>query len=330
MTKATEIEHVNPDPLRASIPLPFHHVLFPYGFPVYVKANDITIIRAAELSWGSFRQRYRETPIEIRFIVSDVSSRRRPPVPSFRAQANLLVLVADAHNFGCCDLIAGFGFASVTKAAVSNRDYVRYHFLDAMVYTLLDARHLVAVHAACVAKDRRGVLFVGDSGAGKSSLAYACARRHWTYVSDDATALIRRKAGRAVLGNPQSFRFRPATAVLFPELRAPSKLRNGKPTIEIRTEDLPGIRTSDECVVQFVIFLNRLDCDVEVPSLVPVPRREALRRLSQDPWPTELLIQEERVQALERLLEAECLELTYRQFDPAIDLLETLVQRGKS
>lgn len=330
MTKVTTAPISNCDPLHAFVPLLHHVVLFPYGFPVHIRSNDITLIRAAELSWGSFKQRYRETPLEIRFVVSDFPSRRRPPIPVFRAQANLLVLVADGHNFGCCDLLSGLGFASVTKTAVSNRDYIRYHFLDAIVYTLLDARHLVAIHAACVEKDGKGVLLAGDSGAGKSSLAYACARRNWTYISDDATSLLRHKPGRTVVGNPQGFRFRPATATLFPELRGPTKTRNGKPTIEIRTEDLPGIRTANESTANFIIFLNRLDNDVEAPSVTPVLSNELLRRLSQNPWPAELSIQDERARALERLLEAECFELTYRQFDPAIDLLEMIVRRGKS
>jgi predicted ATPase len=316
------------DPLRSFVSFPFHHVLFPYGFPVQIKANNPGVIRAAELSWAGFRQRFRETPIEVRFLVSEFPSRRKPASPIFRAQANLLTIVADQHNFGCCDLAAGFGFACITKAAVFNADYLRYNYLEAMVYTLLDTRHLVAMHAACVSLHGCGFLLIGDSGAGKSSFAYACARRGWTYVSDDASCIVRRRSGRSVLGNPQTFRFRPAASNLFPELQGQIKLRNNKPTLEVRTERLENIHTANEAAVNYLVFLNRSEAAAEAPHLAAVSREAALKRLLQQTWPTELAIHEERLQAIERLLEAEMYELNYGRFDPAIDLLEDLVRRS--
>ena len=125
-----------------------------------------------------------------------------------RAQSNLLAGVAGRENFQCCDLEKGFAFAWVTEAVVENTDFFRYHFLEAMTWCLLDTRHLVSIHAACVALNGRGMLLAGNSGVGKSSLAYACARRGWTYTSDDATSLVRRDRGRTALGNPRVFRFR--------------------------------------------------------------------------------------------------------------------------
>jgi hypothetical protein len=331
MIKHDQMDAAVSDPLCSFLPLPFRHVLFPYGFPIHIKCNEETVIRLAEQTWGSFQQRSRDAPIEIRFLVSAPPVRRRPGPPVFRAQANLLSIVADAHNFACCDLAAGFGFACVTRGTVSNGDYLRYHFLEAIVYSLLNAKHLVAVHAACVTKDGHGVLLVGNSGAGKSSFAYACMRRGWTYVSDDASLLPRRRTGRVIVGNPQTFRFRPTASILFPELQGQTKVRNGKPTVEVRTENLRDSKTANECTVDYVIFLNRLEDRVDTPTLASVPQGEALRRLCQeDVWPIELSIQQERVQAIERLLDAELFVLTYREFDPAIDLLEQVITRGKS
>jgi hypothetical protein len=320
---------VPPDPLGASMALPFQHVLFPLGFPVQVRSNDQAVIRAAELSWGSFTQRFREAPIEIRFLISEIPTRRKPPNPAVRAQSNLVTIVADSHNFASCDLVGGFGFACLTKAAVMNRDYLRQYFLEAMAYMLLDTSRIVALHAACVGKDHQGVLLAGDSGAGKSSLAYACARRGWTYVSDDASSLVLRKPGRVVIGSPQAFRFRPSASHLFPELHGTTKARNGKPTMEIRTEHLPHVITADECEIDYIVFLHRSEIEVDTARLAPVSREEALRRLVQNPWPSELLILEERVAAIERLLEARCYELTYKHLHPAIDLLELMIHRGK-
>ncbi|MBV8812006.1 MAG: hypothetical protein JO033_25340 [Acidobacteriaceae bacterium] len=330
ITKYGDIGVEVADPLKAYVPMPFQHVLFPFGFPVQIKSNDSVVVRLAEQSWGRFEQHFRDSPIEVRFLVSDFLARRRPPPPIYRAQGTLLTLVADAHNFGCCDLANGFGFACVAPGTVAKRDYFRFYFLESMVCMLLDNRHLVAVHAACVAIEDHGVLLVGPSGVGKSSLAYACMRRGWTYISDDGSSLLRRRPGRVVVGNPQSFRFRPSASVLFPELQGHAKLRNGKPTVEITTEQLRAGKTTTQCRIDYVVFLNRQKDEVDPPHLTPVARDESLRRLFQkNVWPTELSTNEERLEAVERLLDAQLLELTYKAFDPAIDLLEQTVRRGK-
>jgi hypothetical protein len=313
------------DPLGASIPLPYHHVLFPFGFPVHIKTNEQGIIRAAEQCWAAFPQRFRESPLQMRIVVSESSSTRRPPAPVIRAQANLLTMVADSQNFACCDLATGFGFVSISKAALFNRDYLRYHFLEGLVYALLETQHLVSVHAACVVKDGHGVLFVGNPGAGKSSLAYACARRGWTYISDDASRLVRRRPGRQVLGNPHSFRFRPTATTLFPELRGRVKLRNGKPTVEVRTEALTHLLTANDCTVDYVVFLDRRPQPDGPARLTPLSEEECLRGLFYSPWPPELPIHQERLAAVERLLKAQLYRMDYLEFDPAIDLLEQTI-----
>ena len=313
------------DPLLAATPLPHRHVLFPYGFPAHIKSNDPDVIRSAELSWGAYEERFREKPVELRIIVSECVTRRQPPTPAFRAQANLLTVVSDANNYGCCDLAKGFGFASLTRAAVTHGDFLRYYFLEGMIYTLLDTQYMATVHAACVGRNDCGVLLVGDSGAGKSSLAYACTRRGWTYVADDASSLVMRRRGRTVVGNPRTFRFRPSVSELFPELQGHVKDRNGKPTLEVRTELFRDLKTAQECEIGYVVFLNRKASDEALHELVPVARPERFRRLFQNPWPVELAIHEDRMAAIERLVDAPGFELSYRQLDPAIDLLEKLV-----
>jgi hypothetical protein len=316
------------DPLQTSVPLAFHRVLFPLGFPTSIKSNEPSVIRAAEESWGAFHQKVHFAPIEVRLVISDVLSRRRPSIPSFRAQSNLLMLVADKDNFGCCDLATGFGFASLTKAATTHRDYLRYHFLEAMVYTLLDTQRMRTIHAACVEFQGHGVLLLGESGAGKSSLAYAATRRGWTYLCDDGTSLILHKTGRTVVGNPQTIRFRPSALTLFPEIKGRSKVRNGKPTIEIRTELLHQFKITHESTVDLLVFLNR--SETTIPRARTVSSQDVFRRLSKDAFPVELSVNEERSRAVERLLSADAIELDYQDFNLALDLLESVIRGNKS
>ena len=252
--------------------------------------------------------------------------------PVFRAQGNLFTAVADRENYFCCDLQGGFGFGWVTQATAADSPYLRYHVIEAMAHSLLENRHLVTLHAACVALDGYGVLLAGDSGSGKSSLAYACAHRGWTYCSDDASSLVVRGGGRTVIGNPEGFRFRSTAVDLFPEFQGLKDHRrwNGKPTIEVRTSSLPEIRTAFEARIGNVVFLNRSDGADGEAQLLPVSEAEATARLFVSPWPAEMTAKGDLRAAVDRLAGAPAYELRYRDLDGAVDRLEQLVRGGHS
>ncbi|MFL6353286.1 MAG: aldolase [Bryobacteraceae bacterium] len=323
------------DPLLAFVPLPFEHIFYPFGFPVQIKSNEKAVLHAAERSWGTSRKRFDEAQLEVRYLICN-GPRKRAPAPVCRAQGNVLTMVADEHNYACSDLMRGFGSAWLTERTVDEVEYFRYTFLEGLVYGLLENVHLVALHAACVVRDGHAVLLAADSGMGKSSLAYACACRGWTYVSDDGTSLIRRGTGRTVIGNPRSFRFRPSAADLFPELRdhavtgaqSPNRFRKGKPSFEVWTESLPRIQTAPEANVDHIVFLKREAQFKGSARLVPISRETALRRWLPGAWPTELPLYQQRSAAVERLLEAELFDMSYYDLDATVDLLEHLVDRG--
>jgi len=116
---------------------------------------------------------------------------------------------------------------------------------------------------------------VGESGAGKSSLAYACARKGWEFLSDDSSALVRKRPGRIVVGNPHQMRFRESAIELFPELHTQrvTPRATGKMAIELATTTLKEIATATECQVDYIVFLNRRE--PARPGLSPLPREVA-------------------------------------------------------
>jgi hypothetical protein len=63
---------------------------------------------------------------------------------------------------------------------------------DLLIYSLLILLRywgLYAMHAACVANNRVGCMFVADCDSGKSTLAFSLVRQGWAYVSDDSILL---------------------------------------------------------------------------------------------------------------------------------------------
>jgi hypothetical protein len=316
------------DPLLTRTPLEHELLCFPYGFPARIRSNSRLIMDAAEVSWSGCGQRFEVPPIEIRLLVSDSHSPGLRDAPVFRSQGHLISIAGDSENFAVLDLRGGFSFGWVTKNTAANAEYLRQCFLDVMIYPLLETRHMATVHAACVNRNGKGVLLAGDSGAGKSSLSYACARRGWTYISDDTSAFIRSAPRPLVIGRPQKFRFCEEAGDLFPEFRGrQSTVRMyGKPTIEVRTSTLEGLRTADQSPVDYVIFLNRRAYEGGPPALLAISPELAWGQLRKSLWEVEVPEFQERHDALRRLLAIPAWELRYGDLGAAVALLEQLVE----
>jgi hypothetical protein len=245
----------------------------------------------------------------------------------YRGQKHLLSIVADAQNFAVCDREQGFAFAWIDRDAADHTAYLRYHFLEAIALSMLSSCHVTPLHAACVELDGQGVLLCGNSGAGKSSLSFACARAGWKYISDDASYLVRKGGGRLIVGNSHQVRFRPSAAELFPELEglSPTPRVTGKPSIEVPTALMPGVTTARQSTVEYIIFLNRVESDRA--ELVPFPKELAIEWASQSQAGT---APNDEIQAasVRELLNAQLFELRYRTLDGAVAQLEGLIRRG--
>jgi hypothetical protein len=312
------------DVLLRKAQLPLRAVFYPMGFPVEVVTNSVEVLAAAEESWGHFVQVFSQRTVELRFGVIDGGSIECPPEVTYRAHRNLRSMIADQDNFCVCDLKQGFAFGWLTPGAVEHHNYFRYHFLEAAAsFFLIDSPCVTLIHAACVMMAGRGVLLCGDSGAGKSSLAFACARAGWTYLSDDLSLLVQGGEDHVVVGNPHMFRFRDSAADLFPELKGEriTPRAVSKPTIEFPSERVPQITIADKCSVSYIVFLNRREPDS--PGLISYPRDIALQWFELGIDADEL--QEARLAAIHNLLTVEILELRYRDLDCAVEELEKLV-----
>lgn len=316
------------DPLLYHHPLPLRLTLYPLGFPLILETNSEDVRRAAEESWpaGATSVRFDAQPIHIRAGVFGKQAGALPDPPVFRAYRALLSIVADAANSAVSDLKGGNGFCWVTPQVAASRDYFRYFFLEAIGYSLLSSLYLSPIHGACVERGGRSIVLCGASGAGKSSLAYACARRGWTYVCDDVVNIVRGADPGYVVGSCASLRLRPDAPRLFPELasRAAGRRPNGKTNIELRTTTLPAIRIRGESHVSHVVFLNR--SRAAWPHLGPVTPIVARRRLSDLPnyGPASMHAAWKRsIRALVKHSKAH--EFFYSDIDAAVTFLEAFV-----
>jgi hypothetical protein len=244
-------------------------------------------------------------------------------------QNNLLTNIADAENFAVCDFIQGFSSIWVNQAAVAHKSYLRYFFLEAAALCQIVTRYATPVHAACVELEGSGILLCGDSGVGKSTLAYALSRTGWTYVTDDAAFLVLGREGRQVVGNCHQFRFRPSAVEFFPELRGmevTQRAEVGKPSIELVTYPARQITRSFTSSIDHIVFLSRRD--VSRQELVPFSRKVARYFMLQPLFSMPDMLKSQAA-AIDKLLEGELFELRYSSLEWAIDRLGRLVREGR-
>jgi HPr Serine kinase C-terminal domain len=316
------------DPIGCDFSFPLRAVFHPLGFPVEIATNCADVLAAAEENWKLFQAVFPKASVQLRIAVLESTGDDCPVPPTCRGQRNLVMFVAGPQDFAVCDLTAGFASCWLTTTTVRHQAYVRYHFLDAMALLLIESLYLTPVHAACVAFKGRGVLLCGNSGAGKSSLSYACARRGWTFVSDDASFLVRGRNHRVVVGNPHQLHFRESATELFAEFksRSLSPRINGEIAIELATSMVPEILTSSQSAVEFLVFLNRQPSGPA--TLRPFSKERALGYMEQVVCYGDRNLREAQRASLVDLLSAEVLELHYSDLNAAVRCLEARITGG--
>ena len=303
-------------------------MFYPLGFPTELRTNSAEILSQARNLWSIFEKRFDTEPIRVDVHVMEGDTADCPPTPVCRIMYPLIISVADTDNYSIAHLDRKRTQITISRAAEKHSSYLGYFFLGCAPLNHIDTMYATPVHAGCVSLNGRGVLLCGDSGAGKSSLSYGCARAGWTYVSDDASSLLNDGKDRLIIGNCHQVRFRPSAAKLFPELEGLeiTPRAAGKPSIELPTAPMHGITCAPTAQVEFLVFLNRRLPGP--PELVPY-RKDVARYFMRQVLYGSAESRAVQYAALERLLTAEIFELRYSDLGWAVHRLETLAREGR-
>jgi len=320
-------QQVQPDSFLAGFDLHLRQTFFPLGFPLRLETNSPDVVAAAEEGWGEFSQAFEGPPLRL-FLGVVASDEPVLTIKSvFSSREHLATTFADPSNFIVCDFRENLAFGWVTRSVAADHSLLRYRFLTPAAHTMAHQKAMAPVHAALVVKDGVGIMLCGDSMAGKSTLAYACARAGWSYVTDDGTFLVRGELDRYAIGDFTNLRLREDAVQLFPELgnRLAVVRPNGKIALEIPTRELP-IRTLPGHSVDHVVYLDRADC--EGASLWSYSWESAIEEWKQYvPFGTDA-VRAAQMECHRRLLSAGMWRMRYARLDDAIDRLAKLAATG--
>lgn len=195
-----------------------------------------------------------------------------------------------------CGAVEGAGFVAVnaqqrTALIVVPHEllrypyHVRYELLEFAVYLLAQrVQGLVPLHAACVGDGRRGVLLMGPSRSGKSTLVLQCLLAGLDFLAEDSVLV--RPAGLVATGVANFLHLRP-DALRFLEPAQRSKVLHGAAVIRRRS----GVRKVEVDLrhrsyrlartplrIEAVLFLSARRAG-PAGLLVPLGRSAALGRL---------------------------------------------------
>jgi hypothetical protein len=180
------------------------------------------------------------------------------------------------------------GLVSVSAELLRFPYHLRYEVIEFTVFTLAcRAQGLVPLHAACVGLNGRGILLMGTSGAGKSTVALQCLLEGFDFLSEDS-----------VFVEPKSMR---ATGVAnFLHVRADSLRWLGRSRVRSIISGSPAIRRRSG-IEKFEVDLRRKEFSLAKsplkiigvaflsprsggpgPLLKPLSRSETLARLERE------------------------------------------------
>lgn len=154
---------------------------------------------------------------------------------------------------------------------------VQAHLVVSLSVLLRD-RGQFALHAAALTSNAGGILVVGPSDVGKSTLAYNLVRAGWHFVSDDSVVLGHSERGIEARSLRRAFGLDPDAADRFPEIHAHARPQAGEPDKwSVDVAALHPEREAEACVPRLVVFPTI--ANVSRSSVEPLSMGEAFVRL---------------------------------------------------
>jgi len=212
-------------------------------------------------------------------------SASEPPPTQLQGGAGLLTVVMDAANFAVISPAERTGLVAISTPMLRFSRQVRYELLEFAVFALAHrGQGLVSLHAACVGWKQRGLLLIGESGAGKSVLSLHCALRGLDFLTEDATFVVPETMLATGVSNflhvkADSLRFLHDAAMVSRIQQSPViRRRSGVEKFELDMRRLPRPPARKPLALSGIVFVSRARAGTG-PMLRTVGRRDLIDRL---------------------------------------------------
>jgi hypothetical protein len=181
------------DPFHERSPPRFRRSLQLLGAQIHFETDARALLQLVDDAFGNLpRHRFSSNTPELQISIlrgkpPHIGDRSAPaPLALFHAGGVLGGSAADS-NFVVASPRERTALVVVSPRMMRFPYHVRYELIEFAVFSLAArVQRLVPLHAACVGLGGRGVLLMGNSGAGKSTVALQCLLDGFDFLSEDS------------------------------------------------------------------------------------------------------------------------------------------------
>jgi hypothetical protein len=155
------------------------------------ESDNRDLLRLVDAAYSDLpAHRFASTPpdFRVRLVLAPAANRQtRPPAISMLSGPDILGAATESSNFALLSVEQRSALICVTPRMLAFPYHARYELLEFAVFTLASrAQGLVPLHAACVGIDGKGIILMGDTGAGKTTVSLQCLLRGFDFLAEDS------------------------------------------------------------------------------------------------------------------------------------------------
>jgi hypothetical protein len=274
--------------------------------------NCEQLLEAARDSFLPVKRPLVSVDFSVRFWVDTADPAQPPwPKPYVRGRDHLVFAGFDAGSSMLADLRTRRVIGRFSTAMAADATYWRTVIFPMLLSVLAGSVGLVELHASCVARDQRGLVLVGPSRSGKSTLAMALTETGFRLLSDDRTFCSLKHDKLLAWGMPRPLKLRREAAAWFEEFRnrEPVDVQNGELVFHCEPNLRFGRECYPECEPRLLVFLERLQGSGFY--MTRMRRSEAKSRIEQDLMAEAPEAVQKQAETIDELLGLPCWRLKY-------------------
>jgi len=164
--------------------------------------------------------------------------------------------VTDGKSFLGVDLRTNSGLVLIHDSFWQKPLYLKASLLIIGFILLFWQYDFHELHAAGLAKEGKGLLIVGPSGSGKSSLTLSLVQAGWNYLTDDMLIIRHTRSGVEAFPLRRYFKVDKSIVAKYPELSRPlnKPLEFHGDEAYIYIDEVYGNQLSQRCIPRVIIF----------------------------------------------------------------------------
>jgi len=270
--------------------------------------NSEQLLEAARTTFLPLISPGASVDFSLRFWVDDAATAAPPwPRPYVRGLGHLVFAGFDGRSSLLANLRTRRVIGRFSTGMASDTRHWKMVIFPMLLSILAGSVGLVELHASCVASGEQGLILLGPSLCGKSTLAMALTKTGFRFLSDDRTFCSVKDGELVAWGLPRPLKLRPDTGAWFDDFRdrEPTDIQNGDRVFHFD----PGLQRASQCEPRLLTFLERDESTVF--EMTPMTCSQARSQIEQDLLAESseaLRVQEE---TLEQLLSVPSVVLRY-------------------